>query len=254
MAKTDYIGKFPLMLSADFVEFALSNLSESNMVDVFEQVECNVDNIFECASSYVRSHAHRQHFVLVIDRLNWIDRRTGDWLYHLTTRLQAEDKLLIIGMYQGDQVSGENNFQRILPRFRNNSNFKEIKIPPILAREAIPFIRSMLSPIQIDQIEIMPVYKVTRGNPYLLIEFIKGLAEENKITWQNDAWDLEISKDILTRPPQSDRRFAYQKFSRSGSSSSPHPGMVFYLYFAVGPRNHRCPDWTKAGAIAVYIG
>ena len=202
LAKSDYVGKFPPMLSADFVEFAVSGLNEHNLVDVFEQVECNVDNIFDCTSSYVRSHAHRQHYIWIIDHLHWIDRRSGDWLYHLTSHLESGDKLLIIGMYQGDQASGENNFQRILPRFRNSSNFKELKIPPILARETIPFIRSMLAPIQIDQVEIMPVYKVARGNPHLLIEFVKGLAEDKKIVWQDNAWNLQISDDILTRPPK----------------------------------------------------
>lgn len=211
-----YVGDAPL--KPDFVEFALSNQKEETLVNVFEDVECNAAKIFESVTYYLFSHAKKAPYCLILEDIDLVDRETAGWFLNLLDNMGKITgiPLLFIGVYRGDQASGENNFQRVLPRFRNKPGFVEIKVESMTARDMIPFVRSMLGLLVIDQQEIMPIYKFTRGNPYYLIDFIKGLVEQKKVVWENGGWNLIVSKDLLTRPSKAVEETLIDNYSKLG--------------------------------------
>lgn len=219
LQQPQYRGNPPPMLKPDFIEFAISTLDQDHLLNIYSQVESDLAKIYASARAYLLSHAYRQPLCIVWEDLHHLDRESADFLLYLGDALEPGQPLLNIGLYRGEERSGENNFQRILPRLRSKSQFCEIKLSPILARDTIPFLRGLIGPMRIDHSEAMPLYRVTSGNPYHLIEFVRGMAEQGKIQWQDGAWQLEISRDLLTRPPKGVEEQLILNLGRLGSNN-----------------------------------
>ncbi len=212
----EYVPGYYSLLPPDFIEFSFSSLNEKNLIDIFLQVETSPENTFACIASYLRTHSRYCYLCLILEDIDVMDRRSTDCLFYLFNTIKQGDRILILATYKGDKISGENNVQRILPHFRSGKNFQEIKLTSLLKRDISPFLRSMLGSLQMDPTEIASVYQITQGKPYLLIDFIKGLCHEGKITWANDSWSLELGDDILTRPPKALEEQLIKNFSGLG--------------------------------------
>lgn len=262
LGKNELIGEPPPMMAHDFIEFAVDTYTESTLQNFFTSVESDWSQIYLSAICYIRSHAHVKPLCLVFEDIHHIDRHSGDFLFHLTNAVEPGDPLLVIGLYHGDEITGENGFQRVLPRFRGKKNFYECKIEPILAREIITFLMALVGPVNNDPDEIVLIHKATKGNPYLLIEFVRELAEQKKIFWQDEAWHIEVSKDLLTRPPKGleevliknlERQRAHHRKVLEWLAIADAPLSIEMLSALTGVKIHQIPyvlgDLSKEGYI-----
>ena len=216
LSKKHYVGSPPAMLAQDFIEFAITSYDEA-IGNIFADVESDLTKIYNSVASYIRSHSHAQPICIIIEDLHFVDRQTGEFLLYLMNEMAQSDRLIVIATYRGDELSGENGFQRIFPKFKGHANFREIKLVPLLARHIIPFLRSSLGPVQIDANDVINLYKVSKGNPFHLMGILKALAEQKNIIWQDEAWILRIGKDILSRPPKAIEELLIKNMDKVGA-------------------------------------
>lgn len=142
-----YQNGAPAMLKPDFIEFAISSVSHENPINIYKQVEGDPAKIFASAWCYILSHACLHPMCIVWENIHNIDRESADFLFYMVENLKKGDPVISIVLYRGDERSGENNFQRVFPKFHGKENVVEIKLDPILARETIPFVRSLLGEV-----------------------------------------------------------------------------------------------------------
>ena len=171
----------------------------------------------------------------MFDRLELLDRKSADFLAYMTSNMD-KDSVLLCGMYRGDQITGECGFQRILPRIKGNANLKEVKLSLLLARDILPMIQSIISPLQIDSEKIALLYKATRGLPYVLIELLKELADQDKIIWQDGAWNLDFSNEILRRCSKGAEELLIQNYDK------------------IGKHHQSILEWISVASFALKIG
>lgn len=202
LPREHYMPECPVEINPNFIEIALSAQGENNLTDIYSGMNQHQEQCFASANCYIRGHAKRRPLCLILDNIHNLDRRSADWLQSFLLSLKRDDSICIIGTYKGDDIAGENNVQRILPNLRARKNFQEIQITPLLNRNISLFLKSMLGTVAISSEDLVLIFQATEGKPYLIIDFIRNLVKAKRILWKEEAWNIEIDKEILTKPSQ----------------------------------------------------
>ena len=200
LKKDDYIYECPINYRADYIESYFCLADEATMMDIF--VDSNQDSYFAGVGCYIRAHAKTQPLCIILDNIHYLDRRSADWLQYFFYSLKENDNIIILATYRGDDQAGENNIQRILPSLRSRKNFQEYTLQPLLNRNIVAYIQSILDPVELSSDDIVTIFKITQGKPYLINDFLFNLASNNQITWENQKWHLDFDQGSLSKPPK----------------------------------------------------
>jgi PAS domain S-box-containing protein len=174
---------------------------------------------------------------LFLDDLQWLDAATLDLLEDLLTRSTLKH-LMLIGAYRDNEVSPAHPLMRTLETIRNaGAPVHEIRLGPLssddvgqLVADAVCCERARAGPLA----EL--VHEKTAGNPFFVIQFLSGLADEGLLVFHHDAarwsWDLgrirakgytanvvDLVVGKLTRLPFVTQE-ALQQFACLGNSAS----------------------------------
>ncbi|WP_372369671.1 AAA family ATPase [Candidatus Uabimicrobium sp. HlEnr_7] len=203
LKKEFHVGTPGNTLDYKFIDFAMSNYTEESVENIFFDVETDLSTIYKSISGYIRSHAQQQTVCIIIEDIHHIDRNSADFLIHFLNDIEQGDRLLVVLCYHGDESSGENGLQRILPTMFRTSKLKEVKLSPFLVRDIPGFIDSIVGEnTNIGNDLATMLYKNSNGNPYRLQAFVQDFIKKKLLFYDGSKWNIKVSSQFFHQLPQ----------------------------------------------------
>ena len=146
---------------------------------------------------FLGAFAKPEHpLALFLDDLQWLDAATLDLIEHLLTHVEVRH-LLLVGAYRSDEVGPAHPLRQKLATIKAaQAAVAELELGPLVLDDVGRLIASAL---HCDLERARPltdlVYARTGGNPFFVIQFFSGLAEEGLLAFEPAAhgwqWDIE---------------------------------------------------------------
>jgi DNA-binding SARP family transcriptional activator len=118
-----------------------------------------------------------QPLLLLIDSLQWCDRRTHEW-FHYLLRFDERARLLVVGTYRPEDVEGDHPLIPLLHQLRHDEQLTEVDLPP-LSRSETGTLAENLADRELGSSLVDCLYGETEGNPLFIVETVRaGLPDE----------------------------------------------------------------------------
>ena len=150
----------------------------------------------------LRRLSKRTPLLVVLDDLHWSDPSGLD-LFHFASRQIAEVPLVLLGVYNTEQLVHNPAFQKMERPLLSVSGSEALDIGPLSADETVDLV---LLTFQTDASIAEPlarqVHERTGGNPYFVEEILKSLVDSEKLFLQDGRWlgwevtDLDLPASV----------------------------------------------------------
>lgn len=138
--------------------------------------------------------AMSEGIVIFVDDVHWCDDVTLYFLEYLAHRT-ARAPLLLIGSYCPERVDPGGECGRFLSSLRGGSLLEQ-RLQPLAPEECRELVADVLcaSPGEVPREIPETVYRVTKGNPLFLLEYLKWGVEAGLFSFRDAAWGIEEEK------------------------------------------------------------
>jgi len=129
-----------------------------------------------------------QPLLLMIDELQWCDRRTFEWLHYLL-RFDPQARLLIVGTYRLEEVENAHPLTSLSQALSRDGQLTEIRLGPLSKTETAT-LAANVADREPDPELIDCLYRETEGNPLFVVEMVRaGLPLGNDET-ETETWGI----------------------------------------------------------------
>ena len=150
----------------------------------------------------LRGLSQRTPLLVVLDDLHWGDPSSLD-LFHFVSRHIADVPLVLLGVYNTEQLVHNPAFQRMERPLLSVSGTEALDIGPISADETVDLVlRTFQSDASIAEPLARQIHERTGGNPYFMEEILKSLVDSGKLFLQDGRWlgwevvDLDLPASV----------------------------------------------------------
>jgi len=154
--------------------------------------------LFDFISRFLKSVAHSQPLMLVLDDLHWADQPSLLLLEFLANQL-ADSKILLVGTYRDVEVTREHPLSNTLAKLARTATYNREELTGLETEQAGELIRS-IGGFDPSQELVQAIYGHTEGNPFFMTEITRLLGERRLANGGlvEDTLDgLEIPRSVL---------------------------------------------------------
>ncbi len=129
-----------------------------------------------------------------LDDMHWADTDTVDMLRYLVHRL-AEENIWFVVAYRGEELEPGHPFRLLRHDLGRSRRLQTLRLRP-LSEASIH--RLLLSWLNLPEEQVGPLlaylYDRSRGNPFILIEHLRDLAEQGILQAKDHGWQVDVSR------------------------------------------------------------
>ncbi len=139
-------------------------------------------NIFDNILLGFKRLSMNSPLIFFIDDLQWADPTTLALLHYLSRNLR-ENRVMIIGTYRPEDISGEGNhpLKRLIANMSREGILEVINLDRIDMKNVKKLVKSLIPQLEFDEKFLERIYQETGGVPFFVIELIKYLIEKESI-------------------------------------------------------------------------
>ncbi len=141
--------------------------------------------LMEEISAYLRAAAARWPLVVVLDDMQWADEASWDTLDHLLDQLTSEQLLICATMRTGVEFS---EAAERLAGLRGRPGYHEMQLSRLTRDEVKRWLEAALDHQEVAREFLAFVYRHTEGNPFLLTQLVRGLADDGSLWFDGARW------------------------------------------------------------------
>ncbi len=150
----------------------------------------------------LRRLSKRTPLLVVLDDLHWSDPSGLD-LFHFVSRQIAEVPLVLLGVYNTEQLVHNPAFQKMERPLLSVSGSEALDVGPLSADETVDLVlRTFQADAGIAEPLARQVHERAGGNPYFVEEILKSLVDSGKVFLQDGRWlgweveDLDLPASV----------------------------------------------------------
>jgi predicted ATPase len=136
--------------------------------------------------------------ILFVDDLQWLDPASIQMFRRIaSTRL---DRLLLLGTCRGDEMTTQDELSVVLRAIEDNGvRIDDVQVENLALDTICAMLRELLHVDPVDDITALAelAYRLTSGNPFLVVELIRSLLAEQLLTINQDGKWLWNEAEIL---------------------------------------------------------
>ena len=170
--------------------------------------------LMEEISAYLRAAAARWPMVVILDEMQWADEASWDTLDHLVEQLTNEQILICVIMRTGAEFSEAAERRDALRRY---AGYQEMQLSRLTRDEVKRWMEAALDHQEVARELLAFVYRHTEGNPFLLTQLVRGLADDGSLWFDGARWRWKPVSE-LRMPPGMDAIVA-RRLDRFSSST-----------------------------------
>ncbi|MFQ6028719.1 MAG: AAA family ATPase, partial [Dehalococcoidia bacterium] len=136
--------------------------------------------LFDSITTFLKSAAHTQPLMLVLDDLHWADKPSLLLLQFLARQLR-DSCLLVVGCYRDVDLSRQHPLAEALGELSRDRLFERVLLRG-LSREEVGSFIEVSSSIAPPPGLVEVVHRQTEGNPLFVTEIVRLLAQEEELT------------------------------------------------------------------------
>jgi DNA-binding winged helix-turn-helix (wHTH) protein/tetratricopeptide (TPR) repeat protein len=152
--------------------------------------------LFDSITSYFKNAAAREPHLLVLDDLHWADRASLLLIEFLANELRSS-RLVVLGNYRVDEVHAEHPLVGTLGKVVRHADCDRVFLKG-LARDEVQRFIALSSGVEPARPLVDAVLEKTEGNPFLIIEIVRLLAEEQRLEAPPaaGAWEITLPRGV----------------------------------------------------------
>ena len=147
--------------------------------------------LFDSLTAFLKNASQTQPLMLVLDDLHWADRPSLLLLQFLARQL-SESRLLLVGCYRDVELSRQHLVYDTLAQLSREPVFQRVLLRGISEADTAHFIGAAAN-IQPSPRLVEAIYTHTEGNPFSMIEVIRLLREQGKLSDERPSENLKAS-------------------------------------------------------------
>jgi DNA-binding winged helix-turn-helix (wHTH) protein/tetratricopeptide (TPR) repeat protein len=152
--------------------------------------------LFDSITSYFKNAAASEPHLLVIDDLHWADRASLLLIEFLANELHSS-RLLVLGNYRVDEVHAEHPLIGTLGKVIRCADCDRVFLQG-LARDEVERFIALSGGVEPPPPLVDAVLEKTEGNPFLIIEIVRLLEEEERLGAPPaaGAWEIALPRGV----------------------------------------------------------
>jgi tetratricopeptide (TPR) repeat protein len=151
----------------------------ADFVDLPEPVQAEPDTqrylMFEAVNDLFVTLAASAPVLLVVEDLHWADRPTLALLSHLARTLEPA-RLVVLGTYRADEVTGDHPMQAVLSELRRDDSLVELALTG-LEEDDVGLLCAAACPFEPGPEFVHSMRRETEGNPFFVREICSHFTE-----------------------------------------------------------------------------
>jgi eukaryotic-like serine/threonine-protein kinase len=132
--------------------------------------------------------AEEQPLLLILDDLQWADGLSVGWLEHLLhTGLASEARLLIVGLYRGEEA-GE-----VLCRLADGPGVRHLELGRLGDEAVAAIVGDMLALEAVPELFCGYLSRCSGGNPFFVAEYLRAALDE-RLLWRDEQGQWHVAE------------------------------------------------------------
>ncbi len=153
--------------------------------------------LMEEIAAWVRAAAAKWPLVVVLDEMQWADEASWDTLDHLVDQLTNEKILICVTMRTGVEYAAAADRRAGL---HGHAAFEEIQLSQLTRDEVKRWLEASLDHQEVAREFLAYVYRYTEGNPFLLTQLVRDLAEGGALWREGERWQWKAVSELRLPP------------------------------------------------------
>lgn len=159
----------------------------------------------DSVSSFMKNASTREPLILILDDLQWADRRSLMLLQFLVREMKGS-RLVVVGTYAETELERHHPLSQTLAEIWRDTTHERIRLDGLSVEEVATFISSVTQqePGAVELQLARLLYDRTDGNPFFLQEVVRHLFDTGKLYSEDNRWrfkevdpnDIEIGEGI----------------------------------------------------------
>jgi predicted ATPase len=181
---------------ADFPAWVLSEVSQL-VPDVSVKDDNNTSydqtRLFEGVTQFLSGLSTNRPLLVVLEDLHWASESTLQLLHYLVCHL-VKNRILLIGTYRTEIIDRGHPLLEMQQQLSRDGIAKKIDLYDLSAENVESMIIKMSGDSDAAVSLARRLYQETEGNPFFLVETIKGLFETGIIHVEKGKWITDLNK------------------------------------------------------------
>ncbi|OYV67375.1 MAG: hypothetical protein B7Z72_09745, partial [Gemmatimonadetes bacterium 21-71-4] len=144
-------------------------------------------------AGYVRAAAARWPMVVLLDEMQWADEASWDTLDHLVDQLADEQLLICVTMRTGVEYTPAAERRAALAA---RAGSHELLLSRLTRDEVKRWLEAALNHQEVGRELLAYVYRNTEGNPFLLTQLVRALAEDGSLWHDGTRWAWKPASEL----------------------------------------------------------
>lgn len=153
--------------------------------------------LMEEIAAWLRAASAKWPLVVVLDEMQWADEASWDTLDHLVDQLANEQILICITMRTGVEYTPAAERRAAL---RGHAGFEELQLSQLTRDEVKRWLEASLDHQDVAREFLAYVYRYTEGNPFLLTQLMRDLAEGGALWREGERWQWKPVSELRLPP------------------------------------------------------
>lgn len=170
--------------------------------------------LMEEIAGYLRAAAARWPLVLLLDEMQWADEASWDTLDHLVDQLSDEQLLICVTMRTGVEFTPAAERRAALA---GRAGYHELQLSRLTRDEVKRWLEASLDHQDVGRELLAYVYRHTEGNPFLLTQLVRALAEDGSLWHDGTRWAWKPPSEL--RPPTGVEGIISRRLERFSAST-----------------------------------
>ena len=167
--------------------------------------------LFEAVIGLLRTAAHDQGLLLILEDVHWADSATRELLDHLCRRLTNMRSLLLL-TYRSDELDRRHPLAPLLQSWRRSGTAELVTLAPLDEDQIAEMISAILDGEEVEPDFRELMHARTEGNPFVLEEMLKEVMDREEARGAGGGWQRGSLEQL--RIPDSVRDTILLRFAR----------------------------------------
>jgi predicted ATPase len=150
--------------------------------------------IFDYLTKIFTGLSRERPLIFFLEDMQWADSLSLEFLSYLNHN-GAKSRLLVIGCARTEGLADKHQL-RVWLRNMSRSGCEILQLQPLSESEVGQMIEAIFTRIVFPPGTIKLLYRETKGNPYFLVEIIRFLIDEGRITYREGVWCCDELENI----------------------------------------------------------
>ncbi|HUX32447.1 MAG TPA: tetratricopeptide repeat protein, partial [Gemmatimonadaceae bacterium] len=149
--------------------------------------------LMEEIAAYLRTAAAKWPLVVLLDEMQWADEASWDTLDHLVEQFTHEQIMICVTMRTGVEFTPAAERRAALG---GRAGYQELEITRLTRDEVKRWLEASLDHQDVAREFLAYVYRQTEGNPFLLTQLVRCLAEEGSLWRDGEQWQWKPVSEL----------------------------------------------------------